>query len=124
MRMCEESISHIHMLVEEELEAQAAERLREHMGDCRNCSRQFEEFGQMKKLGEEALSAELGDVDIADGFLKKLSESEAAKRRPGSFMRWVWIPLAVAAAVILVAIASSIFRPGWGPSRGIRWSPA
>ncbi len=110
MKVCEDNLSHIHMLVEEELEGQIAERLREHMSNCQGCSLRFEELERIKNLAEQTLSAELGPVDVTGAVRDRIAGPATAKSESRSFARWAWIPLAIAAAVVLLAATGRLFR--------------
>jgi hypothetical protein len=80
MRICEDNIARLHKLVEDELEPDAAEGLREHLGACPRCTSQRTEFERLKTVIEEGLDAAMVFRDATAEIMVRVAETESSRQ--------------------------------------------
>ena len=98
--------SKIHMLVENELDAAAAERLREHIDSCEQCSDHFERFVRIKGLIEGTLAANSGYRDTSEEIISRTTDPEPGRvfgKRIKRFLKLAATGMAASLGIILLA---------------------
>ncbi len=102
---CENVRDQFSSLFEGELKPPEEEKLREHLGSCQDCEKEWKEFRQMMGW----LHA-VEEEDVDEGFLseiKKKREERKGKERQGGdrFFRSIKIPIQAVAMVMIVFLA-------------------
>lgn len=102
---CENVRDQFSSLFEGELKPPEEEKVREHLGSCQDCEKEWKEFRQMMGW----LHA-VEEEDVPEGFLseikKKREERKGKERRGGDrFFRSIKIPIQAGAMVMIVFLA-------------------
>jgi transmembrane sensor len=116
MKKCRKISPQLHALALDEIDAEPAEELMNHLSECPSCSEAFDDFKQMRSLLGENIASAVTCPDIADSVLRLASAPEEAPASGNLTARWTRTQLAAAAAVIVLVIAGFAYLTGsFGP---------